>query len=130
MTAFLQACAAVLLAVILILAQGKNKEMGTLLSLGACCMVALIALSYLRPVIDFLGSLETLGGLDGTMVETLLKIAGIGMVSEIACLVCNDAGNSSLGKAVQLLGTAVILWLSVPLLTALVELLQTILGEL
>lgn len=130
MTAFLQACAAVLLAVILILAQGKNKEMGTLLSLGVCCMVVLIALSYLRPVIDFLGSLETLGGLDSTMVETLLKIAGIGMVSEIACLVCNDAGNSSLGKAVQLLGTAVILWLSVPLLTALVELLQTILGEL
>lgn len=44
-------------------------------------------------------------------------------------MVCTDAGNASLGKAVQLLGTAVILWLSLPLFKALVELLQSILGE-
>ena len=118
------------MAVVLILMLSSRKEMGTLLSLAVCCMVAVIALSYLSPVIDFLGTLEQLGGLDGDLVETLLKAVGIGMLSELAGLVCNDAGNASLGKAVQLLGTAVILWLSLPLLTALTELLQSILGEL
>lgn len=129
MTVFLQTCGAVLLAVVLILMQKNQQEMGTLLSLAVCCMAAVIALGYLSPVIDFLGTLETLGSLDSDMVKVLLKAAGIGILSEIACLVCNDAGNASLGKAVQLLGTAVILWLSLPLFTALVELLQSILGE-
>lgn len=131
MTVFLQASGAVLLAVVLILTLGSHgKEMGALLGLGVCCMVALIALNYLQPVVDFLGTLETLGGLNHDLVEILLKAVGIGMISEIACLVCTDAGNASLGKAVQLLGMAVILWLSLPLFTALIELLQDILGEL
>ena len=50
--------------------------------------------------------------------------------TEIANLVCKDAGNESMGKSVQLLGTAVILYLSMPLFTALIDLLQKILGEL
>lgn len=129
MTAFLQACGAVLLAVILILAQGDNRQWVTVLTLVACCMVMAVAMGYLRPVMDFLRQLEAFGNLDSTMVEALLKIAGIGLLSEISSLICADAGNAVLGKTVQLLGTAVMLWLSVPLLTAMLELLRRILGE-
>lgn len=131
MTLYLQACAAVLLALVLILVLGsRGRDMGTLLALGVCCMVALIALRYLEPVIEFLDQLEALGGLNGSMISILLKVVGIGIVSEIAALICSDSGNSSLGKTVQMLGSAVILWLSMPLFTMLVELLQSILGEL
>ena len=131
MTFFLQVCGAVLLAVILVLAlKSNNKEIGTLLALGVCCMTALAALNYLQPVLSFLESLEHLGGLDHTMVATLLKVTGIGIITEISNLVCKDAGNESMGKSMQLLGTAVILYLSIPLFTALIELLQKILGEL
>ena len=129
MTAFFQTCGAVLLAVVLILMLRRQQELGTVLSVAVCCMAAVIAMSYLSPVIDFLGTLETLGNLDSNLVKVLLKGTGIGILSEIACLVCNDAGNTSLGKAVQLMGTAVILWLSLPLFTALAELLQSVLGE-
>lgn len=131
MTQFLQACGAMLLAVILMLAlSSSTKELGVLLSLAACCMAALVAMNYLKPVMDFLGTLETLGGLDGTMVATVMKVTGIGIIAEIACLVCTDAGNAALGKSIQLMGTGVILWLSVPLFQAFLELLQSILGEL
>ena len=131
MTLFVQVCGAVLLAVILIPAlKSHGKEIGTLLAIAVCCMVALAALHYLSPVLDFLQTLEGLGGLDSSMTTTLLKAAGIGMITEIATLVCKDAGNESMGKTMQLMGTAVILWLSLPLFTALIELLQKILGEL
>ena len=129
MTLFFQACGMILLAVILMLLQ-SSREMGTLISLGACAMAAIIAVSYLSSVVDFIGTLETLGGLDGELMEILLKAAGIGLLTEIAALVCADAGNASMGKTVQILGTAVILWLSLPLFRALTELLQSILGEL
>lgn len=131
MTLFLQVCGAVLIGVILVLALKNNsKETGTILAITVCCMTALAGLHYLQPVIDFLRTLKRLGGLDSTMVSILLKVTGIGIVSEIAGLVCKDAGNESMGKAMQLLGTAVILYLSMPLFTALIDLLQKILGEL
>lgn len=131
MTLFLQVCGAVLLAVILVLAlKSHTKEIGTILALAVCCMTALAALHYLQPVIDFLHTLKRMGGLDGNMVSILLKATGIGIIAEIANLVCKDAGNESMGKSMQLLGTAVILYLSMPLFTALIDLLQKILGEL
>lgn len=130
MTLFLQACAGVLLAVILSLTMGSGKGMATLLTLAVCSMVGLIAMEYLQPVIEFLNTLQNVGGLDSELLKLLLKAAGIGMTTELACLVCNDSGNASMGKAVQILGAAVILWLSLPLLTAFMELLRGILGEL
>lgn len=130
MELFLKACAGVLLAVFLTFIVGKGKGMATLLSLAVCSMVCLIAMEYLKPVIAFVGTLETLGGLDGNLLKILLKVTGIGLIAEIACLVCNDSGNASMGKTVQLLGTVTILWLSLPVLTAFIELLQSILGGL
>lgn len=131
MTLYLQVCGAVLLAVILVLAlKSHSKEIGALLAIGVCILTALAALNYLEPVLTFVQALENLGGLDGSMVTTLLKVTGIGIITEIANLVCKDAGNESMGKSMQLLGTCVILYLSMPLFTALIELLQKILGEL
>ena len=130
MTLFLQACAGVLLAVFLILALGnQSRDMGNLLAMAVCCMVAWIALGYLKPVMEFMGQLEHLGNLNSSMIRILLKIAGIGILTEITALVCSDAGNSSMGKTLQLLGSIVILWLSLPIFNMLMELLQEILGE-
>lgn len=131
MELFVKTCGAVLLAVILILTLGtRSKDLSMVLGMAVCCMAALIAMEYLRPVIGFISQLEEMGGLDHSMVRILLKVVGIGLVSEIAALVCTDSGSSSLGKAVKLLGSAVILWLSLPLYSMLVELLRKILGGL
>ena len=126
MSLFWKAAAAVLLAVVLGLSLGKQKDIGVLLTMAVCCMVAMIAISYLEPVLDFLRELETLGD----MLGILLKAVGIGLVSEIAGLVCTDAGNGSLGKMLQMLGSAVILYLSLPIFTAMLELIREILREL
>ena len=129
MDLFMRAASAVLLTVILSLALGKpGKETAGLLAMIVCCMVIGIAIRYLEPVWDFLKRLETLGNLNGDLVATLFKVVGIGMLAEIAAMVCADAGSSSLGKALQLLSSAVILWLCIPIFTALIDLIQEILG--
>lgn len=131
MELFLKACGCVLLTVVVTLTLGKNsKDYAVVLSVMACCLVALAAMEYVRPVLDFLSQLERAGGLDHSMIRILLKAAGIGLISEIAALVCSDSGNSSLGKTIKFMGSAVILWLSLPLYTMLLELLQGILGTL
>ena len=131
MSLFLHISGAVLLAVILGLTLNSYcKEIGIILAITVCCLTALAALNYLEPILGFLKELEALGRLDGTMLEILMKAPGFGIVTEIANMVCKDAGNESMGKSMQLLGSAVILYLSMPLFLVLIDLLQKILGEL
>ena len=118
-----KAVAAVLLAVVLIWTL-RRQEMGVLLGMAVCAMVMAVAMAYLGPVLELVETLQELGGLDGELTSILLKSVGIGLVTEIAGLICADSGNASLGKSLHLLGTVVILWLSVPLFTSLLELIQ------
>lgn len=131
MDVFIKAIIGVLIASIFCLVLSKHgKDMALLLTITVCCLVIAAAVSYLRPVIDFLHRLETLGQLNADMIGILLKAVGIGLLSEVAGLICTDAGNSSLGKALQVLSAAVILWLALPLFNELIELIEKLLGAL
>ncbi len=130
MSQFFQAVAAVLLAVILILILQKHgKDTALLLALLVCCMLGALAVSFLQPVMDFFRKLQAVGVLEDTMLRTLLKVVGIAMTGEIAGLICSDSGNGALAKMLQFLSSAVILWLSLPLFTKLLELVEGILGN-
>ena len=131
MDTFWKAAAAVLLAVVLVPAVAKTeKDISVLLTMAVCCLVAAAALSYLEPVLDLLWELKALGDLSGEMLEILMKAVGIGLVAEIAGMICADAGNGSLGKTLQILASAAILYLSIPLFQAFLTLVQEILGQL
>lgn len=131
MDPFWKAAALALIAGVLSLTlKNQDKEYGLLLSIAACLMVTAITVTYLKPVYAFLKELETLGDLRGDMLAILIKALGVGLASEIASMICTDAGNASLTKAIQLLGGAVILYLSVPMFSALMDLIQKIVGEL
>ena len=130
MDEFWKASAAVLLTVVLILALGKReKDISVLLTMAVCCMVTAVAMSYLEPVLDLLWEVEAMANVQDGMMEILMKAVGIGLVVEIAGMICSDAGNSSLGKTIQMLGTVVILSLSIPLFRGFLTLIQEILGQ-
>lgn len=124
---FWKGTAGILVAAVLSLS--LSKDMRTLLCLAVCTMAAGIALEYLEPVLDLMRRLESMANLQSGMLEILLKILGIVLVSELAAMVCADSGNSSLGKVIRTLANAVILWLSIPMFHAVINVLQQILGE-
>ena len=131
MELYVKAIAGALIALMLCLCLSvKGKEIGILLALCVCVMVVCVGLSYLSTVLDFFGQLQRLIGLDNDLLNILLKAVGVGLTGEIACLICADGGQATLGKAVQILTAAVILWISLPLysqiLTLIEELLETI----
>ena len=129
MGTFYQAAGLVLVASVLGLVLAKQgKEMTVMLTIGVCCMVLVAAIAFLKPVLEFMHQLESLGKLNSQMVQILFKVVGIGMVSEISGMICADAGNASMGKALQMLSNAVILWLAIPVFQTLLELIQQIVG--
>ncbi len=127
---FIKAVSAALLAVILgIVLSKQGKDAALLITLAACAMVLMLAASYLQPIVELMRKLQELGGVDKGLLEILMKILGIGLLGEITSMVCDDAGNAAVGKTVQLLTTAVILWLTIPMIEQLLDLLQSIVGE-
>ena len=130
MTSFLQAIGLSFVAVTLAVSlSGKDRDITLLLGVGACCAVLFCAMEYLKPVMDLVRSLQTLSNVDPQILAVLLKAAAVGLISEIACLVCADSGNAALGKGIQILSASVILWLSVPLINELVKILQEMVGQ-
>ena len=120
----------VLLTVILSNAIGKQeKDIAVLLSMIACCIAAGTVISYIEPVLDFLRELEALGQLQEGFLGILLKAAGIALVTELTGMICSDAGNGSLGKTLHMLGSAVIMYLSIPIFRSLLTLIREILGQ-
>lgn len=131
MVLFWKTAAGILIAVVLVLAVGKQeKDIALLLTMAVTIMAALAAFTYLEPVLDFLYRLEQLGDLQSGVLGTLLKITGISLVTELAGMICRDSGNSALAQGMHLLGSSVILSLSLPILETLLNLIQMIMGEL
>ena len=131
MTSFLQVTGGVLVAVVLGLTLSKHsKDFSVTLILMVSCMVLAVMLSYLEPVMDFIRELVSLSEFQNDLLTPVIKATAIGVVAEIANMICADSGNAALGKSIQFFAVAVILWLSLPLLRLLVELLQRMLGNI
>lgn len=128
---YFRAVALTLTALMLILSlKSGAKGVAELLALALGVMVLTLALRYLQPVADLLGQIRSLGALSDEMLQIVLKAVGISVTAEIATLLCEDCANAALGKSLQFLATAVILCLSVPMLTALLELVEQILERI
>lgn len=131
MELFWKASAGVLIAVLLIITVEKQeKDMALLLTMLVSAMVAIVGLNLLKPFISFFHQLEELGDLRSSVLDILLKATGIGLVSELTSAVCKDSGNSALSQIVKMLGIMTMLSLSLPIFETLLELIQTILGEI
>ena len=125
---FFQAAAAVLLAVILMLCLKKSQTgIGEMISIFVCGVLAILAISYLKPVIEFIQSIQRLNMMDNQLLKTVFKVVGICVIAEIVELICIDSGNSAMGKALQLLSSAVVVWLAIPLMTSFLELIEGVL---
>ena len=131
MVLFWKTAAGILIAVVLVLAVGKQeKDIALLLTLAVTIMASLAAFTYLEPVLDFLYHLEQLGDLQSGVLGLLLKITGVSIVTELTAMLCRDSGNGALAQGMQLLGGAVMLSLSLPILETMLDLIQMMMGEL
>ena len=128
METFIKATAGVLISLILFWVLAKQgKDVSVLLTVCACCMLAVCAIGFLDPVIDLLNHLLELGKLDSEIFSIILRSTGIALIAELCSSVCKDAGNDALGKTLQLLASSVILWMAIPLFNTLISLIEDIL---
>lgn len=131
MDIFWKAIGGALIALILGLVLGKqSSDVAVVLNLLVCGMLLAVAVGFLNPIIAYFRELTQLTELDSDLLALLVKAAALGMLCQITSMLCADAGNSALGKGIELASVCVILWLSLPILSTFVQLIRDTLGQL
>lgn len=102
----------------------KDKPELTLLAVIATgAMILVIILSSLSTAIATFADLVAKAGLDDGLFGGVLKLVGVGYLTEYAASLATDAGSTSIASKIQLAGKVTIFLMGVPVLTTLVDLL-------
>lgn len=123
--------ALILIGVILwMVLQNQNKEIAFLLSVAICCISVAMAVGYIKPVLELVWKLSQVGGLEDSVLHQLLRTVGIGFAAEITGRICTDAGNASAGVVARFSGSVAMLYCGIPMIQALMGMIQELVGVL
>ena len=114
-------------ALLALVVKKQSPELALTLTFCACALGAALLLNGFRPVLNLAGSLAGQAELDGILTAPLWKCLGLGLLTEIAAAVCSDAGQTALAKLVELGGGLLCLAVSLPLLQAVLALIEELL---
>lgn len=65
-------------------------------------------------------------GLNSELFVVLLKIIGVGYLTEFSANICNDSGNSAVANKILLAGKLVIFVLAIPIIKSLIDIIVSI----
>jgi stage III sporulation protein AD len=106
----------------------EKGEYATLLGVGAGILIFALLLRQVETVVAFLAELTGRLPIEEGYLAILLKLLGITYIGEFASSICRDAGYGSIAGQIELFAKLSILALSIPGVTAVLELLDTFLG--
>lgn len=108
------------LAIIIVIKQYK-PEFAVYISLIAGVLIILLIVDKLTGIINLLTTLSDKSGINKDFLGILLKITGISILVEFAVSICKDLGESSIANKVDLGGKIIIISISIPIISSLLE---------
>lgn len=114
---------AVLLAILL---RKDKPEISMLVVMVAGMILIAMSLQKVKAVLEMVRMLQSYIGSGSMYLDILLKMLGITYVAEFGSNLCSDAGYTTVAKQIEFFGKVMIIAVSVPILTALVELIMKI----
>ena len=114
------------LVIIIILKQYK-PEYAIYVSIIAGILILFLAIEKITGIINLLQSISEKTYINKTFLTILLKITGIAFLTEFAVSVCSDAGEKAIASKIEIGSKVIIITMSLPIITSLLELIIEIL---
>ena len=105
-----------------------KTEYSVCLCLGVSLLIFWYMLQQLDPILEGIRAVQENLPLDQGYIRILVKIVGITYIAEFASDLCKDAGYQTVAGQIQVFGKLSVLAVSVPVLTALLDMIRTFLG--
>lgn len=115
--------------IIIILLKQYKPEFAIYVSLIAGALIILLVTDKLTGIINLLQSLEDKASINSTFIALLIKITGIAFLSEFAVSICKDSGESAVGSKIEIGSKIIIISMSIPIISALLEIILKILPQ-
>ncbi|MBO7209183.1 MAG: stage III sporulation protein AD [Clostridia bacterium] len=117
-----------LIAVFLSLTTKKiSKEAASLVSILAGIIIVILLLPYIREITENLQNFSADNNIPNNYIKLLIKVLGIGFLSEFCASVAKDAGENSIAQKIQFGGKVLIMVLAMPLFNTLITIITDLL---
>lgn len=104
----------------------QRKDIALVLSMVAGVGLLIFSITKLSDIVEMMDDLVIKSGMNKEFFTIILKVTGISYIIEFGRNICIDAGESSIASKLEIAGKIIIVTLSLPLISALVELLSDI----
>lgn len=108
------------LIIIVILKQYK-PEFAMYVSLIAGVLIFLLIATKISGIIEVLKNIASKATIDSDFITLLIKITGIAILTEFAVSICKDSGETAIANKVDLGGKVIIMSMSIPIMSSLLE---------
>ena len=107
--------------IIIIILKQYKPEFALYVSLIAGMLILFLVLDKLAGVINILTSLSDKASINTQFLGLILKMTGIAILIEYGTSICKDAGEQAIASKVELGGKIIIVAMSIPIISLLLE---------
>ncbi len=107
--------------IIIIIIKQYKPEFAVYISLIASALVLFLLMDKLEGIIDLLNNLASKMSGSQDFLKILIKITGIAFLTEFAVSICKDSGESAIGAKVDMGGKVIIIAMSIPIISSMLE---------
>jgi len=104
-----------------------KTEYAVIVGLAGSVLMLILIINQLTYVISYFTDIVAKTNLDAGLFGAVLKIVGVGYLTEFAANICTDAGSAGVADKILLGGKVVILYLALPIITSLLNIIIGIL---
>ena len=117
---------ATILAVVL---KQYKPEYAIIISIAAVVVILISVISMIVPIISEVKTMIESAEIPYRYIMVLIKSLGICYITQFACDVCKDAGQTAVSNKIELAGRVAICLSAIPLYKDLLSITQTIIGK-
>ena len=115
---------ALVTAVAAVLVKGTKPELAFAVTVTGIIVILLFIVDALQNTIAVFASIAQMTGVENGLIKLLLKIVGVGYITEFGAGILNDFGSNAIADKVVLAGKIGIVLLSAPVLESLLQLVR------
>jgi len=112
--------------IIVVIIRQYKPEFAMYVSIIAGVIIISLVLDKITGIINLLTNLSRKTGMNAEYLGILLKITGIAILTEFAVSICKDSGESAIASKVDFGGKVIVISMSIPIISALLELILRI----
>ena len=113
--------------VIIVMLKQYRPEFAIFITILTGVLILFLVMDRLTGIINLIQTIQSKSSINTQFIALLIKITGIAFLSEFAVSICKDSGESAIASKIELGSKIIIISMSVPIISGLLEIILKIL---